>query len=125
MSSIVLALSLIYVALLYFALVPNIGQKFGTYGQYNRVLEAAENIKGIKVPSSTVVRTLDVSNIGHVDKFIIRVKTTDGRIAEIAYEKDSDEMKERSKEEITKTLIRKIEKRIGEPISAGDVDVVQ
>ena len=83
----------------------NVGQEFGAYGQYNRVLRVVRGMEDYVVLRHRVRRKLELAHIFHVEEFALSLRDKAGRIAEIGFVKDTREMKERD-EATLQTIIR-------------------
>lgn len=73
----------------------NWGQEFGTYGQYNRVLRVVRSMDGYTLIDSRLSRRLDWRNLGHLDRFSVRIRDAAGTIGSAEFLRGSSEMEER------------------------------
>lgn len=73
----------------------NGGQEFGTYGQYNRVLRVVRSMEGYTLVDSRLSRRIDWRNLGHLDRFSVRVRDAAGTIGSAEFLRGSPEMNER------------------------------
>jgi hypothetical protein len=83
-------------------------QEFGTYGQYNRVLRVIHAMDGYKVIDSSLSRRLDWRNLGHVDRFSVRIRDADGRTRSVEFLHGSQEMKERDPKALEQIIKNKL-----------------
>ena len=70
----------------------NVGQEFGAYGQYNRVLHLIQSMPEFEIVGHSVNRELTWDHILHVEHFSIRVRDGSGQIVDILFEKGTSEM---------------------------------
>jgi hypothetical protein len=82
----------------------NVGQEFGAYGQYNRVLRVVRDMDDYTIVGHRVRRKLELAHLFHVEEFGVRLRDKVGRVAEISFAKGSDEMKEKD-DAILQTII--------------------
>ena len=73
----------------------NVGQEFGAYGQYHRVLRVIRGMEDYAIIGHRVRRKLELAHIFHVEEFAVNLRDRAGQIAEITFVKDTDEMIER------------------------------
>jgi hypothetical protein len=72
----------------------NVGQEFGAYGQYHRVLRVTRGMEDYAIVGHSVRRKLELAHIFHVEQFAVNLRDRTGQIAEIAFLQDTDEMDE-------------------------------
>jgi hypothetical protein len=72
----------------------NVGQEFGAYGQYHRVLRVIRGMEDYAIVGHRVRRKLELAHIFHVEEFAVNLRDRAGQIAEIAFVKDTNEMDE-------------------------------
>ncbi len=63
----------------------NVGQEFGTYGPYNRVLNVVEEMEDLELVNSRLRRKLELKFITTLENFAITVKDETGRKAVISF----------------------------------------
>ena len=83
----------------------NVGQEFGAYGQYHRVLRVIRGMEDYAIVGHRVRRKLELAHIFHVEEFAVNLRDKAGRIAEIAFVRDTDEMNEHD-DAILRVIIR-------------------
>ena len=87
----------------------NWGQHFGTYGQYTRVLSVIRSMEGYTVIDSRLSRRLDWRNIGHLDRFSVRVRDAKGVTGQIGFVHESPEMRQRDPEALKQLIKTRLE----------------
>jgi hypothetical protein len=83
----------------------NVGQEFGAYGQYNRVLRVIRSTHEYAIVRHRVRRKLEWGHLFHVEEFSVNLRDQEGRVAEIFFRKDTDEMKQKD-EAALRTILR-------------------
>lgn len=89
----------------------NWGQEFGTYGQYNRILGVVRTMDGYTLVDSRLSRRLDWRNLGHLDRFSVRVRDPAGTISSVEFLHGSPEMEERDAVALKRIIKLKLEER--------------
>lgn len=84
----------------------NIGQEFGTYGQYNRVLHLIDEMDELTVLHSRLNRDLELGHLSHLNNFSVTVRDTNGKESEISFVNGSVEFTENDKPRL-RQIIRK------------------
>jgi hypothetical protein len=87
----------------------NWGQPFGTYGQYNRVLHVIREMDRYQVIHSRLSRRLDWRNLGHLDRFSVKIRDPQGRISSVEFVHGSAEMRERDREALERIITAQLE----------------
>ena len=83
----------------------NVGQEFGAYGQYHRVLRVIRGMDDYAIIGHRVRRKLELAHLFHVEEFAVNLRDKAGLVAEISFVKGTDEMKEQD-DAILRTIIR-------------------
>lgn len=89
----------------------NWGQEFGTYGQYNRILGVVRTMDGYTLVDSRLSRRLDWRNLGHLDRFSVRVRDSAGTISSVEFLRGSPEMEERDAVALKRIIKLKLEEQ--------------
>jgi len=106
LASIVVVSGVIYLLQLQLAF-GNVGQEFGAYGQYNRVLRVIRATNDYTIVGHRVRRKLEWGHLSHVEEFSIRLRDKEGRVAEIFFKKEADEMKQKDEAALRKIVREK------------------
>lgn len=96
-----------YALLLQIAFV-NVGQEFGAYGHYHRVLHLIERMEGLEVVGSRVRRELEWDHLFHVEEFEVTVMHGDGARINLLFRKDTPEMEETDAEALKAIVLEKL-----------------
>jgi hypothetical protein len=96
----------------------NVGQEFGTYGPYNRVLNVVEEMEDLELVNSRLRRKLELKFITTLENFAITVKDETGRKAVISFEKGTEAFDESDRERLKEIIIDRAE--AGFSRSAGE-----
>lgn len=83
----------------------NVGQEFGAYGQYHRVLHLIESMEGLEVVGSRVRRELEWDRLFRVEEFEVTVMRGDRARIDLLFRKDTPEMEETDAEAL-KTIVQ-------------------
>jgi hypothetical protein len=95
----------------------NVGQEFGAYGQYHRVLRVIRGMEDYAIVGHRVRRKLEFAHLFHVEEFAMSLRDKAGRIAEISFVKDTDEMNEHEDAKLRIIIKRKFGQAIGDSTS--------
>ena len=87
----------------------NVGQEFGTYGPYNRVLNVVEEMEDLELVNSRLRRKLELKFITTLENFAITVKDETGRKAVISFEKGTEAFDESDRERLKEIIIDRAE----------------
>jgi len=87
----------------------NVGQEFGTYGPYNRVLNVVEEMEDLELVNSRLRRKLELKFITTLENFAITVKDETGRKAVISFEKGTEAFDESDRERFKEIIIDRVE----------------
>ncbi|MDQ8188579.1 hypothetical protein [Pelagicoccus sp. SDUM812002] len=90
----------------------NYGQEFGTYGQYNRVVRLVNEDSRYKITNHGLNRDLDWKNLDHLNRFYVKIRTTNDEEIEIDFLEDSSEMKVSNEEELKKIIDKKVSEQV-------------
>lgn len=91
----------------------NVGQEFGAYGQYYRVLRVIRSMDDYTVVSHSVRRKLELANLFHVEEFSVKLRGKDGQVGVISFKKETDEMKQRDEGALRAIVRDKYQRSIG------------
>ena len=102
----ILLVGVIFAVQLQMGLV-NVGQEFGTYGPYNRVLNVVEEMEDLEVVNSRLRRKLELKFITTLENFAITVKDETGRKSVISFEKGTEAFDESDRERLKEIILRR------------------
>ncbi len=100
----VLLVGIVFTVQLQFGLV-NIGQEFGTYGPYNRVLNVVEEMEDLELVNSRLRRKFELKLLSTLENFAVTVKDANGRKAVITFEKGTDAFEESNRERLREIIL--------------------
>ena len=100
----VLGLSISLICSLQFAFL-RVGQEFGAYGQYHRVLRVAKSMDDYAVIGHGVRRELKFGHLSHVEEFSLKLRDKGGQIGRILFKKDTEGMSQKD-EKLLRAIIR-------------------
>ncbi|MDQ8203781.1 hypothetical protein [Pelagicoccus sp. SDUM812003] len=90
----------------------NYGQEFGTYGQYNRVVRLVKEDSRYKITNHGLNRDLEWKNLDHLNRFYVKIRTTNDEDIEIEFLEDSPEMTERNEETLKEIINKKVSEQV-------------
>lgn len=92
----------------------NVGQEFGAYGQYHRVLRVVRSMDDFNILRHGVRRELKIGSLSHVEEFSLQLRDKQGRVGVVLFRKNTAEMVEKD-ESLLPTIVRdKFQKAIAE-----------
>ncbi len=83
----------------------NVGQEFGTYGPYNRVLNVVEEMDELELVNSRLRRNLKLKFLSTLENFAVTVKDASGRKAVITFEKGTEAFRESDRKRLKKIIL--------------------
>ena len=83
----------------------NIGQEFGAYGQYHRVLRVVKSMGDFNIVRHGVRRELKLGSLSHVEEFFLQLRDKEGRVGVVLFRKNTVEMTQKD-EDLLPTVVR-------------------
>ena len=83
----------------------NVGQEFGAYGQYHRVLRVVKSMGDYDIVRHSVRRELQIGSLSHVEEFSLKLRDKEGRVGTVVFRKDTVEMAQKN-ENLLRTIVR-------------------
>ena len=83
----------------------NVGQEFGAYGQYHRVLRIVKSMGDFNIVRHGVRRELKLGSLSHVEEFFLQLRDKEGRVGVVLFRKNTVEMTQKD-EDLLPTVVR-------------------
>lgn len=78
----------------------NVGQEFGTYGPYNRVLSVIDEMEELELVNSRLRRKLELGFLSTLENFAVTVKDSSGRKAVVTFNKGTEAFEESDRDRL-------------------------
>ena len=90
----------------------NVGQEFGAYGQYHRVLRVARSMNEFVVVRHRVRRKLELGSLSHVEEFSLQLRDRSGHAGTVVFRKATADMAEKDEDILRATIRRKFQEDV-------------
>lgn len=96
--------AIIFSVQLYLGFV-NVGQEFGAYGQYNRVLRIINETEELELVNSRLRRKLELGSYSTLENFSVSVRNEAGRTAVVSFDKGTEAFAESDRERLKEIIL--------------------